>query len=135
MNQNDKRSQVCGLSFLPTNDVTVINIPGKRDIQVSGTWIDIGLSSGEWKETIEYLGQPVAQELKATVTNTSKEYESMLRNLFTTPGLLLLKFSNTDQIVVGTDEFPVSVTVERSGDPSKIYLSCKRDSPEPAKYL
>ena len=135
MNQNDKRSHVCGLSFLPLSDATVINIPGERDIQVSGTWIEIDISSVDWKETREYVGQPVAQELKATVTNTSKEYESMLRNIFTTSGLLLLKFSNTDQIVLGTDEFPVSVTVERSGDPSKIFLSFKRDSPEPAKYL
>lgn len=135
MNTNSKRSQVCGLSFLSVAAATVVNVPGQKNIQVSGSWIKIDISSGEWKETVEYVGQPVAQELKATVTNTSVEYESSLRNLFSGTGLLLLQFSNTEKRVVGTDEFPVTVTVERSGDPGKIYLSCKRDSPEPAKYL
>ena len=135
MNVNSKRSQICGLSFLPVDSATVKNIPGRLDIQVSGSWVSIDISSGEWKETVEYAGQPVAQELKATVTNTSIEHESSLRHLFSSTGLLLLRFSNKDSKVVGTDEFPVHVTVERSGDPGKILLSFKRESPEVAKTL
>lgn len=135
MNTNSKRSQICGLSFLPVDSATIINIPGQLDIQVSGSWISVDISSGEWKETVEYAGQPVAQELKATVTNTSKEYESLLRQIFSSSGLFLINFSNKDSKVVGTDEFPVNVTVERSGDPGKILLSFKRESPEVAKSL
>lgn len=38
MSVNDKRSQICGISFLPLSDAEVINVPGSDKLQVHGTW-------------------------------------------------------------------------------------------------
>ena len=100
-----------------------------------GTWVSINVSSGEWKESREEVGKPAEQELKATVTDTSSSMESQLRTLFSVDGLLLIGLTNGEKKVIGTDEFPVHVSMERGGDPAKLTLSFKRSSPEPAKVL
>lgn len=135
MNTNDKRVQICGLSFLPLYGAEVVNVLGSDKLRVNGTWIPIHISSGEWKEVQEQVGTPVEQELKAIVTDTSSTTEGQLRILLSNDGLLLLKLTNGEEKVVGTDEFPVYMSIERSGDPSKLTLSFKRSSPETAKIL
>lgn len=135
MNVNDKRVSVCGICFLQTNNTDIQNVPGDKTIRLSGDWIEINISSGEWKEELKKLGEPVEQELKAVVTDTSFNNELKLRDLFSKDGLVLLKLTNGDKKVVGSDEFPIYVSMERSGEPAKITLSFKRSSPEPAKIL
>lgn len=135
MSLENKRSQICGMSFLPLPDAEVRNVPGSDKLRVRGIWVSINVSSGEWKENLEQVGKPVEQELKATVTDTSAAMESRLRTLFSVDGLLLVGLTNEEKKVVGTDEFPVHVSMERSGDPGKLALSFKRSSPEPAKVL
>ena len=130
MSVENKRSQFCAMSFLPLPDAEVRNVPGSDKLQVHGTWV-----SGEWKESREEVGKPAEQELKATVTDTSSSMESQLRTLFSVDGLLLIGLTNGEKKVIGTDEFPVHVSMERSGDPAKLTLSFKRSSPEPAKVL
>ena len=134
MSVEDKRSQLCAMSFLPLSDAEVRNLPGSDKLQVHGTWVNIDISSGEWKENREEVGKPVEQELKATVTDTSS-METGLRTLFSADGLLMVGLTNGEKKVIGTDEFPVHVSMERSGDPAKLTLSFKRSSPEPAKIL
>lgn len=135
MSVENKRSQFCAMSFLPLPDAEVRNVPGSDKLQVHGTWVSINVSSGEWKESREEVGKPVEQELKATVTDTSSSMESQLRTLFSVDGLLLIGLTNGEKKVIGTDEFPVHVSMERSGEPAKLTLSFKRSSPEPAKVL
>lgn len=135
MSIEDKRAQICGISFLPLPDAEIINIPGNDEIQVAGEWVPISVSSGEWQENRELVGMPVEQELKATVTDTSSSTEGELHKLLANDGLLLLCLTNGEEKVVGTDEFPVRLSMERSGSPGKITLSFKRSSPEPAKIL
>lgn len=135
MSINDKRSQICGMSFLPLSDAEVINVPGSDKLQVHGTWITVGISSGEWTEIQEQVGKPIEQELKATVTDTSSIMESQLRTLFSVDGLVLISLTNGDKKVIGTGDFPVQMSMERSGDPGKLTLSFKRSSPEAAKNL
>ena len=133
MSVENKRSQFCAMSFLPLPDAEVRNVPGSDKLQVHGTWVSINVSSGEWKESREEVGKPAEQELKATVTDTSSSMESQLRTLFSVDGLIGL--TNGEKKVIGTDEFPVHVSMERSGEPAKLTLSFKRSSPEPAKVL
>lgn len=80
MNQDDRRSQVCGMRFLPIADASVGNFPGADFIRVRGGWEVIGISSGEFKESCDTSGGVVKQELKAVVTDTGKpiwgEYRS-----------------------------------------------------------
>lgn len=135
MSVEDKRSQLYAMAFLPLSDAEVRNLPGSDKVQVHGTWVNIDISSGEWKEICEEVGKTVEQELKATVTDTSSSMESQLRTLFSIDGLVLISLTNGEKKVIGTDEFPARVSMERSGDPAKLTLSFKRSSPEPAKVL
>lgn len=135
MSVENKRSQICGMSFLPLPDAEVINVPGSDKLQVHGTWMTVDISSGEWKESQEQVGKPIEQELKATVTDTSSVMESQLRTLFSVDGLVLINLTNGDKKVIGTGDFPVQMSMERSGDPGTLTLSFKRSSPEAAKNL
>lgn len=132
MNQNDKRTAICRMDFLPLSQATVQNLPGNPDIKVQGTFIPVPISSGEFRETKEE-GNPIEQELEAVVTDTSSARLTELRELFAQNGLVILTLTNGEQRVVGTDEFPVLINTELGGTPSSLSLSFKRNSPEPAK--
>lgn len=135
MSIEDKRAQVCGIAFIPLLNAEVKTLPGNYLIHVRGAWISISASSCEWQENQSQVGSPVEQELKATVTDTSSSQEKLLRELASLDVLTLLEFTNGEEKVVGTDEFPVRLSIERNGNPGKIILSFKRSSPEPAKIL
>ena len=132
MNRNDKRSAICRLDFLPISQATVKNRPGSNLIQVSGSFNPVPISSGEFRET-EEQGAPVEQELQAVVTDTGSGRLAEIRELFAQDGLVLLTFTNGEQRIVGTDEFPVHVNAELSGSPQTLTISFRRDSAEPAK--
>lgn len=134
MSIENKRSQICGMSFIPMTDATVVNHPGESIIKISGTWHEISISSGEFKEK-EGNGDVVEQELEAVVTDTGENAVALLRNICRCDGLIRLRHTNGDIKVVGTDQFPVLLTMQRSGTPASITLSFKRKSPEPAKIL
>lgn len=135
MNQSDKRSQICGMCFLPISKAQVENTPGTDYIKVSGEWTDLGVSSGELKEKQDSVGAVVEQELKAVVTDTGENNTRLMHDLITNEGLVLLKMTNGSHKVVGTDQFPVSISLENSGSPAKLTLSFKRNSPESAKLF
>lgn len=135
MNIENKRAQLFEVSFLQVSNALVLNYPGSDSIRINGEWIDFGISSGEWKETIETVGTPVMQELKATIPDTSSTNENFIRNLLSTEGLVLLHLTNGEKRVVGSNDFPVSISLEKSGNPSRLTLSLKRSSPEPTKIL
>ena len=94
----------------------------------------IPVSSGEFKEK-NVSGELTEQELKAVVTDTGASFSNSLRDLLCREGLVCLKFTNGSERVVGTDQFPVVVTLQESGSPAAFTLSFKRSSPEPAKIL
>lgn len=132
MNQNDKRSSVCRLAFLPVALAKVTDKPGSMFIQVQGTFIPIPISSAEFRET-EKQGTAVEQELKAAVTCTGSDCLASIRETFNQDGLILIGFTNGEQKIIGTDEFPVHVDTELSGTPKTLTLSFTRNSAEPAK--
>lgn len=134
MNINDKRAQICAMDFIRLDAATVQNIPGSKTIHVSGPWVSLPISQGEYKEKAT-SGDLVEQELKATLTDTGNEMAATLEGTQSVEGLILLTFTNGAHRVVGTDQFPVLLTLEESGSPAKFTLSFKRDSPEPAKIL
>lgn len=132
MNRNDKRSAICRLDFLPISQATVQNQPGNPTIQVRGSFNPVPIASGEFRET-EEQGAPVEQELSAVVTDTGSDRLAEIRQLFAQDGLVLLTFTNGEQKLVGTDEFPVHVNAELNGSPQALTLSFTRLSAEPAK--
>ncbi len=132
MNRNDKRSAICRLDFLPIGQATVNNQPGNSAIRVRGSFNPVPIASGEFRET-EEQGSPVEQELSAVVTDTGSDHLAEIRSLFDQDGLVRLTFTNGEQRIVGTDDFPVHVNTELSGTPQTLTLSFTRNSPEPAK--
>ena len=132
MNRNDKRAAICRLDFLPISQATVKNQPGNNLIQGSGSFSPVPIASGEFRET-EEQGAPVEQELEAVETDTGSGRLAEIRELFAQDGLVRLTFTNGEQRIVGTDEFPVHVNAELSGSPQTLTLSFRRDSAEPAK--
>lgn len=132
MNRNDKRSAICRLDFLPISQATVKDQPGSNFIQVRGSFNPVPIASGEFRET-EEQGTSIEQELTAVVTDTGSDHLSEIRDLFDQDGLVRLTFTNGEQRIVGTDEFPVHVNSELSGSPQALTLSFRRNSAEPAK--
>lgn len=134
MNTYNKLAQIFGMSFMPLSAATIRNFPGANIIQVAGEWIDIPVIQGEFKEKMT-SGSLIEQELKAVVTDTGIDSAVSLHNLFRQEGVARLKFTNGTERVVGTDQFPVLLTLEESGSPASFKLSFKRDSPELSKIL
>lgn len=132
MNRNDKRSAICRLDFLPVSQATVTDQPGSDLIKVRGSFNPVPIASGEFRET-EEQGLPVEQELTAVVTDTGSDHLADIRQLFDQDGLVRLTFTNGEQRIVGTEEFPVHVNTELSGSPQALTLSFTRNSPEPSK--
>ncbi|MEL5895024.1 hypothetical protein AAE250_16215 [Bacteroides sp. GD17] len=134
MNQFNKRSQICGMYFLPISGAQIYNVPGSNIIKVRGEWVNLAISSGDFKEKDE-LGGIVEQELKAIVTDTGEDKAALIRDLIMNEGLVLIQMTNGSRRVVGTEQFPVALSSECGGSPMTQTLSFKRDSPEPAKIL
>lgn len=135
MSQEDKRLQIYGMRYLPISNAQVENMPGSHYIRVHGDWIDLGISSGEFKEQQEEPGSIVVQELKAIITDTGQSNAISILDLISSEGLVLIEMTNGDKKVIGTDHFPVLISSEHSGSSLKQSLSFKRNSPEPAKIL
>ena len=134
MNLENKRAQICKIDFIPVNNAIVNNLPGVNYIRIRGEWTLIPISSGEFKEK-STIGDVVEQELNAVVTDTGANNLITLRGLLQHSGLIRYQSTNGEIKVIGTDQFPVRVTLENNGSPAKLTLSFKRDSPEPAKLF
>lgn len=129
-----KRAQICAMELIPISASQVNDRPGEKTIQVSGVWISIPISSGEFKEKV-VPGELVEQEFKGSVTNTEADFAASLHDLLSQSCLVKLKFTNGAERVVGTDQFPVLLTLEEAGTPAAFTLSFKRNSPELSKKL
>lgn len=134
MSNDCKRNQICGMSFIPIMSAGVVNMPGNKNIRVSGDFVKVPISSGEFTEE-QTAGSPVKQTLSATVTDTGIDMAALLENLFSQEGLLLVRTTDGERKVIGTDEFPVLVTLSQSGSPAAYQLSFDRESPEPTKFF
>ena len=134
MSNHTKRNQICGLLFIPLAEAEISNLPGSDSINVSGALTEIPIASGEFTEE-QTNGSPAKQTLSANVTDTGQDTSSKLRQLFSQEGILVIQLTSGEQKVVGTDEFPVLVTMTQSGSPAAYQLTFDRESPEPAKFL
>ena len=132
MNSNDKRSAICRLDFLPIAQATVKNQPGENSIQVRGSFNPVPIASGEFRET-EEQGLPVEQELTAVVTDTGSDHLAEIRQILYQDGLVRITFTNGEQRIIGTDEFPVRINTVVSGSPQALSLTFTRNSAEPSK--
>lgn len=134
MNKENKRAQICAVGWMLTDDAEIDNYLGEHRISISGDWLDMGISSAEFKES-QTNGEMAQQELKVTIADSSEENEKRLRGVVYSEIILRIDYTNGDSLVVGTNTCPVRISMERSGSPGKLVLSVKRSSPEPSKFL
>ena len=134
MNNNNKRAQICGFDFFPISTVNIEYLPGIPNVKLGGESYRIDISSCEFNED-DQEDMSVAQQLSATVTDTSHNNIGKLRSTFLEPGIIVLTYTNGEKKVVGSGEFPVFVSFSISGSPATINLNFERDSPEAAKIF
>ncbi len=135
MNAENKRAQISAVYILQIDDAEIDNYIGHPSISVSGAWLDIGMSKVDFKETQPGNGMMTQQELAITVSDSSDEKETTLRQLIESEVIIRLDYTNGVRKIIGTNRCPVSLSLERSGSPSAITVSVKRSSPEPSKLL
>lgn len=136
MNQNNKRATIVSLHFYPIVESTIVRCyPGRQILSVTGMAYSFRPQSAEFKETLTQGSDEVSQQFSAIITDVSLASSAGMRRNLSLPGLLLMIYSNSEKRVVGTDQFPVMITLEESGRPAQFKLSFKRTSPEPSKFF
>lgn len=134
MNTNNKHAQICKLEFVAIDDAVVINTPGSSYIKVSADWLDIPISSAEFVEASS-MDNLIKQELKATITNTGASMRVILEESFAQYGLLRMTYTNGEQRILGTDQFPIEVQLEENGSPARFELIVSHESASKAKFF
>lgn len=134
MNQNNKRAAIVQVAFYPLHSARVHYLPGRSHLSLSGSSHTFRPQTAEFKETLTQ-GDEVSQQFSAIITDVSLASSAGMRRNLSLPGLLLMIYSNSEKRVVGTDQFPVMITIEESGRPAQFKLSFKRTSPEPSKFF
>lgn len=131
----DKIAQVYRIYWLPVSQAEIENYPGDRYIYVSGDWFPIPFTPVEFKEEQAGGGKLVTQEMSCTITGLNEEFEERILKMISEYGLLRLDFTNEEVRVVGTEQVPVKLSLERGRFPTTYTLSFKRSSPEFSKIL
>jgi hypothetical protein len=133
----DKHAQICNLFWLPLPLVNVEVLPGVDSISVSDAtaWDKIDFSTAEFSETGGESGGTVEQEFNAILTDTSESSFRRLLNMFSVYGLLRIDYTNKENRVAGTNDFPIYMSLRRSEKTAVFTLSFKRLSPEYSKIL
>lgn len=134
MNRNNKRAQIFKLEFVAVDYAVVNNIPGSSYIKVSADWLDIPISSAEFIETSD-MDNLIQQELRGIITDTSNQTRTVLSEAFASYGLLRMTFTNNEQRILGTSEFPVEVKLEENGTPARLELTVTHESGHKAKIF
>lgn len=132
MNVNDKRAQICKLEFADIDYAVVSSEPSSPYIQISADWFDIPISSAEFSEGTDQ-NNLVKQELKGIVTNTGNITRAELTEKLANYGLLRMTYTNGEQRVLGSAQFPVAVTLEENGSPARLELTVSHESATRAK--
>lgn len=130
-----KHSSICGISVLPLSGAVVSNSPGDDRISIRGNWQQVAASEIEFSEKESDSSPFFESQLKFRVTDTSPSSEAALRDLSNRYVLLRLHYTDGAVRVLGTDQFPVELTLSREGIPSYFSLSYKGSQPERVKFF
>lgn len=131
--ESDKRSAVYAVSVMSLSEANVNNIPGVSTIRVQGVWDK--LQSSEISFTEKEVADGYEVDLKIKVTNTSIEKQQELNALSSIYVVCRLHTTNCMDRVIGTEQCPVTFTLNREGSPSLFILHYKGIQPEMAKLL
>jgi len=130
MEQNNKHSQICSVSYLPISNATIDNYPGLDYIHVSGNWINIDNSSVEFSEDQKNINDFFFVELKVVITDFTSD-----TSYINVPIIIRINYTNNQSKILGTYNTPIYLSLLKSGNPSTKTLNYKGTQPEAAKIL
>ena len=136
--QNNLRTVICGIAIIPTDRMTMGPHIGIDTVTITANGITIEFNrvqSASFSEKKSESGDFVSQEFESVYTDTSATATLNHRNLADTDAIILIKYSNGDVRVIGTDLAPVRCEVEDAGSPCTFRVSFRRKSPEFSKFV
>ena len=137
-NQNNLRAVICGIAVVPTDSITMGPHIGIDTVTINANGITIEFNrvqSSSFSEKRSESGDFINQEFDSVFTDTSETATLDHRQLADTDAIILIKYSNGDIRVIGTDLAPVRCEVEDAGSPRTFRVSFRRKSPEFSKFV
>ncbi|MBP1593030.1 MAG: hypothetical protein H6Q12_48 [Bacteroidetes bacterium] len=135
MTVNNKIANIYSLQYIYLSSCEINNIPGSEKISVKGEWKPIKFASIEYTEKQDEQGGEWEQNFSAVITEFNTIIEKELYSIKNNAILLRLDYSNHISKIVGTDEYPVILSLSNASSSHTYTLSFKRNSPEAAKFL
>lgn len=134
-NRESKRAAICGVSFIALSESTVTNVPGVSQIKVSGIWEKMKFSTADFSEQLS--SDTTNYEVNLTITFSDSSQENQREVIAWTGIYILVRLDYTDGTsrVVGTDQFPVVLSMSGDGSPHSLRLTYKGNQPESSKFL
>ena len=129
-----KRNALIGVSYSEPQNLLFVDYPGTT-ATCTGTFEVIKLSEASFLETDPENGAPVDQDISIIIRGQSKETDETIHDVTGKYLILKMTYLNGDVKIMGTPDCPVILISENSSNPTINTLSCKRTSPEKAKYL
>ena len=136
--QNNLRAVICGIAIVPTDRMTMSPNIGIDTVTITANGITIEFNrvqSDSFSEKKSESGDFINQEFDSVFTDTSETVTLDHRQLADTDAIILIKYSNGDVRVIGTDLAPVRCEVEEAGSPRTFRVSFRRKSPEFSKFV
>ena len=136
--QNNLRAVICGIAIVPTDSMTMGPHIGIDTTVITANGITIEFNrvqSASFSEKRSESGDFINQEFDSVFTDTSGTATLDHRQLADTDAIILIKYSNGDVRVIGTDLAPVRCEVEEAGSPRTFRVSFRRKSPEFSKFV
>ena len=132
---NNKIANIYSLQYIYLSSCEINNIPGSEKISIKGEWKPIKFASIEYTEKQDEQGGEWEQNFSAIITEFDNNIENELNSIKNKAILLRLDYTNNLSKIVGTDEFPVILSLSSTSTSHTYTLSFKRNSPEAAKFL
>lgn len=130
----NKRARICKIGYACISDLVIINYPGSQ-IQITGDFKNIAFSVASFSEIMEANGEQYLQELIIEMKGNDPAVQKEISEITGKYCLVKLEYTNQEVKVIGSEESPVLLIHEQSGNPVINKLSVSRNSPEKAKYL
>lgn len=139
-NYHDPHAEIIEVGFAPVEVTNIISQIGSDeiDIAVQGTQLFPMFeypSSASFSEKKAASGDYVDQELEVVFTSSEADYVDQHRQWIEQDGLVLVRYTNGQVLVAGTEEAPCRCEIDESGSPRTLRVLMKRKSPEFAKVL
>lgn len=120
--QFNRHAQVRRVWFAPLTGLEATFDHGSHRAEIrQAEWSDLRASKTEFTE--EQTGGVAKIKLDATVTDTSATHEAELATLSGVPGVVRMDYTDGSFRVVGSDEWPVCLSMKCSGNPAVWHMT------------